>query len=58
LEKRTEQILPGSGDGGKGGEVAQTMYTHLSKCENDKIKREKKKNKRKQKIKGDQVAAF
>jgi hypothetical protein len=21
-----------------GGEVAQTMYTHMSKCKNDKIK--------------------
>jgi hypothetical protein len=25
------------------GEVAQTMYTHVSKCTNDKIKGEKKK---------------
>jgi hypothetical protein len=25
------------------GEVAQTMYTHVSKCKNDKIKGEKKK---------------
>jgi hypothetical protein len=25
------------------GEVAQTMYTHLTKCKNDKIKRERKK---------------
>jgi hypothetical protein len=24
-------------------EVAQTMYTHASKCKNDKIEREKKK---------------
>jgi hypothetical protein len=24
--------------------VAQTMYTHISKCKNDKIKGEKKKN--------------
>jgi hypothetical protein len=24
-------------------EVAQTMYTHISKCKNDKIKGEKKK---------------
>jgi hypothetical protein len=23
---------------GKRGEVAQTMYTHVSKCKNDKIK--------------------
>jgi hypothetical protein len=27
---------------GQGGEVAQTMYTHVSKCKNDKIKGEKK----------------
>jgi hypothetical protein len=26
------------------GEVAQTMYTHVSKCKNDKIKRENKIN--------------
>jgi hypothetical protein len=38
-EKRVEQVLPGSGE-----EVAQTMYTHISKCKNDKIK-EKKNNK-------------
>jgi hypothetical protein len=25
------------------GEVAQTMYTHVSKCKNDKIKGERKK---------------
>jgi hypothetical protein len=25
------------------GEVAQTMYTHVSKCKNDKIKERKKK---------------
>jgi hypothetical protein len=25
------------------GEVAQTMYTHTSKCKNDKIKGKKKK---------------
>jgi hypothetical protein len=24
---------------GKGGEVAQTMYAHVSKCKNDKIKK-------------------
>jgi hypothetical protein len=29
--------------GGQGwGEVAQTMYTHVSKCKNNKIKGEKK----------------
>jgi hypothetical protein len=31
----------GVGDVGGGGEVAQTMYTHVSKCKNDKIKGEK-----------------
>jgi hypothetical protein len=35
-EKRAEQILPGRWGGG-------TMYTHVSKCKNDKIKGEKKK---------------
>jgi hypothetical protein len=25
------------------GEVAQTMYTHVSKCKNDKMKGEKRK---------------
>jgi hypothetical protein len=35
----------GSWDGGVSGweEVAQTMYTHVSKCENDEIKRTKNK---------------
>jgi hypothetical protein len=33
-----EQDLPGSG----AGEVAQTMYTHVSKWKNNKIKRERK----------------
>jgi hypothetical protein len=27
------------------GEVAQAMYTHVSKCKNDKIKGERKNNK-------------
>jgi hypothetical protein len=45
--KRVEQILPRSRDGGVGreerrrGEVAQTMYTHVSKCKNGKIKESK-----------------
>jgi hypothetical protein len=26
------------GGGGRWGEVAQIMYTHISKCKNDKIK--------------------
>jgi hypothetical protein len=39
-KKRAEHVLPGSGEG---GEVAQIMYTHVSRCKNDKIKGEKKK---------------
>jgi hypothetical protein len=38
--------LPGNWIGGivgVEGEVAQTMYTHVSNCKNDKIKNEKKK---------------
>jgi hypothetical protein len=35
LEKRVEQA--------GGMEVAQTMYTHVTKCKNNKIKRERKK---------------
>jgi hypothetical protein len=33
LEIRAEQILPGSegGDGGRGGEMAQTMCAHMNK---------------------------
>jgi hypothetical protein len=32
LEKRAEQVLPGSeGSGGEGGEMAQTMYAHMNK---------------------------
>jgi hypothetical protein len=30
-------------ESGGGREVAQTMYIHVSKCKNDKIKLEKKK---------------
>jgi hypothetical protein len=41
LEKRVEQVLPGSG---WWGEVAQTMYTNVSEYKNDKMKGEKKKN--------------
>jgi predicted RNA-binding protein YlqC (UPF0109 family) len=33
-EKRVEQILPG-----RQGEVAQTIYTHVSKCKNNKNRR-------------------
>jgi hypothetical protein len=35
--KRVEQVLPGRG-WGKGEEVAQIIYTHVSKCKNDKRK--------------------
>jgi hypothetical protein len=38
LEKRTEQVLPGSQEDGRdrergraGGEMAQTMYAHMNK---------------------------
>jgi hypothetical protein len=41
--KRTEQVLPRSGDGGV--EVAQIMDTHVSKCKNDKMKKQPNKNK-------------
>jgi hypothetical protein len=37
--KRAKKVLPGS----SGGEVAQIMYTHISKCKNDKIKLKLKK---------------
>jgi hypothetical protein len=39
VEKSAEQILPGSEEGGdKGGEMAQTMYTHINKCLNNFFK--------------------
>jgi hypothetical protein len=37
--KRAEQALPGGE--GCSGEVAQTTYTHVSKCKSDKIKQKK-----------------
>jgi hypothetical protein len=40
--KRVEQVLPGSGVMGRSGKVAQTMNTHVSKCENNKRKERKK----------------
>jgi hypothetical protein len=41
--KRAEQVQPRKrGVSGRKGEVAQTMYTHISKCKNDKIKERKK----------------
>jgi hypothetical protein len=43
LEKRVEQVLPGSGNLGVGG--GGTMYTHGSKCKSNKIKGEEKKEK-------------
>jgi hypothetical protein len=39
--KRVEKVLPGSGSIGVGR--SGTMYTHVSKCKNDKIKRVEKK---------------
>jgi hypothetical protein len=36
--KRAEQVLPRSRDRGGELEAAQTMYTYVSKCKNDKIK--------------------
>jgi hypothetical protein len=33
--KREEQVLIGTG---RWGEVTQIMYTHVSKCKNEKIK--------------------
>jgi hypothetical protein len=43
-KKRAEQFLPPSGGVGvrKREEVAQTMYTHVSKCKHDKIKERNK----------------
>jgi hypothetical protein len=38
-KKKAEQVQPGSGGLGK---VAQTIYTHVNKCKNGKIKRERK----------------
>jgi hypothetical protein len=35
---RVEQVLPGRGGWRRGG---KTMYTHVSKCKNDKIKGER-----------------
>jgi hypothetical protein len=34
-DKRAEQVLPGDVGVG-GGEVAKIMYTHVSKCKNNK----------------------
>jgi hypothetical protein len=36
-----EQVLPGCG-AMVWGEVAQTMYTYMNKCKNNKIKKERK----------------
>jgi hypothetical protein len=38
--KVAEQVLPASE---VGREVAQTIYTHVSKCENDKMEKKRKK---------------
>jgi hypothetical protein len=40
LEKRVEQVLPGSERwAGDGGEMAQTMYTHMNKHIKTKLKK-------------------
>jgi hypothetical protein len=41
-EQELEQVLLRSGGGRE--EVAHTMYTHVSKCKNDKIKNQIKLN--------------
>jgi hypothetical protein len=41
--KKVEHVLPSSGGRGRGREVAQTMYTHVSKSKNKKIEERKKK---------------
>jgi hypothetical protein len=43
--KRAEQVLPRSVGGWWGG----TMYTHVSKCKNDKIKKHAKRIQKKKK---------
>jgi hypothetical protein len=40
-EEDGRQVLPGSRGLGVGGKVAQTMYTHVSKCKNDKRRKKK-----------------
>jgi hypothetical protein len=44
FNKIGEQVLPGQGEekGRRRGEVAQRMYTHVSKCKSDKMKKGKK----------------
>jgi hypothetical protein len=37
-----EQVLPGKGGGARREEEAQSMYTHINECKNDKIKERKK----------------
>jgi hypothetical protein len=41
-ESQVEGGCRGEGDDRRRGEVAQIIYTHVSKCENDKIKNFKK----------------
>jgi hypothetical protein len=46
LEKRAEQVLlrseggEGGGREGQGVEMAQTMYTHMNKCVNNKKRKD------------------
>jgi hypothetical protein len=44
LFKKIREQEDGTGSARKGEGVAQTMYTHVSKCKNDKIKKFKLKN--------------
>jgi hypothetical protein len=46
FNNRAKQVLPETWGGGgrRSGKVTQTMYTHVSKCKNDKIKERKKRN--------------
>jgi hypothetical protein len=43
-KRKAEQVLPGS-RGWWWGVMAQIIYTHVSKCKNDKTKQEKKRPK-------------
>jgi hypothetical protein len=60
LEKKTEQVLPGSGGlggRGRGRQVAQPMYIHVSKSKNDKIKGQRK-NKKSEGIKRERYVDY
>jgi hypothetical protein len=40
LEARVVGLGGGEREAGQGGEVAQTMYTHMNKCKNNKKEKE------------------